>query len=102
MLHVLLKHLLLFYLKCMLHILLKYLLLLYLKKFIITNNLVQPQLRKNCCNLVKQFDITMTSKSKFYYIVYDITIYKEKENGNKGNFSYFTVLYHIYFSISLL
>ena len=44
----------------------------------------------------------MTSTSNFYYIVYDITIYKEKENGNKENFSYFTVLYHIYFSISLL
>jgi len=36
MLYVLLKHLLLFYLKYMLHVLLKYLLLLYLKQIIIT------------------------------------------------------------------
>ena len=40
MLHVLLKQVLLLYLKCMLHFLLKQLLLLYLKKLIRTNKLL--------------------------------------------------------------
>ena len=34
-------------------------------------DLVQPQFRKNCCNLVKSLDETITFKPNFYYIVYD-------------------------------
>ena len=34
-------------------------------------DLVQPQFRKNCCNLVKSLDGTITFKPNFYYIVYD-------------------------------
>jgi len=34
-------------------------------------DLVQPQFRKNCCNLVKSLAGTITFKPNFYYIVYD-------------------------------
>ena len=32
-------------------------------------------IKKKFCNLVKPFNTTTVSKSKFYYIVYDIYIY---------------------------
>ena len=57
----------------MLHVLLKHLLLFYLKKLIRIKKLLSLSkiffYSKYCCNLIKQLDATMTFKPTFYYIV---------------------------------